>query len=850
MRFKAAARLFVWFLLTAGIFIAVAVISLPHIVEYELAKRIPQYAGPNRIDFNVDKIGLRQATLSDIRINDQFVVGRVDIHYEVMQWSRIYIRKLMVSGVHMDAAVDADGKFRILGLPESENGSSSKPSLDPAVFEYLPDKIRILDSRIRLNAAGKSIFIPFDILADPDRSEKKVELHARVFPFGEQINLLCSFDMQKGISRLLLEAKAFDLAHINTVMKLIRPAAFQPLFTGSADIKIESEDPSAEWNAGISDIGFLPPIDLQLHKIAAGIVIRNKKIAVTTRMNISHPAVSAIPVQGDILIDPASGQPYQLHMQTLPSPNWQISSGPLSALLNRPEFRFDMAADNTAGKGTLTFSAQSAQAEQDDLSVATARISMAADLKVSQTQKGTMATANSRLEFRHVDITRDDIAAGLPVVSASGRLAYDSGAGPSGSLQLTASGGHAQLDQQDLRISGLRFSIPLSYPADRKSPEGSYRIDRITADGQYHFGIGGTIRQTGEKTIAADGVVDVDMLKKVRPEFSGTIDMSTGFAADIDFNLPQVELTGPDIRKAVSQMPADAAVSLMVGAMGSVHIKDNRVASSLALDLSDGSLTLPELKLSAKGINTRIQFNDLLTPETVPGQLLRVDSIEVDKIKINDANVRFSIEDAQYLLLENVKFKWCNGLVSSEALRLPQKDNLYSLILYCDRLELTELLMQMGVFHAQGSGTLNGRIPIVYDDGLISFDNGFLFSTPGSGGKVSVRNTEKLVAGIPMDSPQFSQLDVAREALKDFDYKWAKLTLNTLDDTLFVNMEMDGKPSKVLPFEYRRDLGAFSRVDASHPGSRFQGIKLDVNLNLPFNDVLKFGNTLKSIFNQ
>jgi hypothetical protein len=146
-------------------------------------------------------------------------------------------------------------------------------------------------------------------------------------------------------------------------------------------------------------------------------------------------------------------------------------------------------------------------------------------------------------------------------------------------------------------------------------------------------------------------------------------------------------------------------------------------------------------------------------------------------------------------------------------------------------------------------GTLNGRIPMIYSDGNLSFDNGFLFSTPGSGGKVVIENTDSITAGIPMDSPQFAQLDLAREALRSFDYKWAKLIFNTFEDTLYVNMELDGKPSKVLPFEYRKDLGSFIRVYASSPGSRFQGIKLDVNLKLPFNQVMKFGNKLKSILN-
>ena len=88
-----------------------------------------------------------------------------------------------------------------------------------------------------------------------------------------------------------------------------------------------------------------------------------------------------------------------------------------------------------------------------------------------------------------------------------------------------------------------------------------------------------------------------------------------------------------------------------------------------------------------------------------------------------------------------------------------------------------------------------------------------------------------------------------QEALKDFNYKWAKLKFHTQEDTLFVDMELDGKPSKILPFEYSKESGGFIRVDASSPGSHFQGIKLDVNLKLPFNEVIKSGNKLKSIFN-
>lgn len=322
-----------------------------------------------------------------------------------------------------------------------------------------------------------------------------------------------------------------------------------------------------------------------------------------------------------------------------------------------------------------------------------------------------------------------------------------------------------------------------------------------------------------------------------------------GLFASFNFKTNPVKLDDTDIVKLIGQKIQNAKIDVTVSAKGKAEYLNHQLKTFMGINVRDGNISIPDMNLIATGINTTIDFNDLLVLESVPGQVLTIDLIEINKIRINDARIRFSIEAAGSLLIENIRFNWCNGLISTESIRIPREDNTYSLNLYCDRLELVQLLKQMGAFHAEGTGTLNGRIPVIYSDGNISFDNGFLFSTPGSGGKVVIDNADMITAGIPMDNPQFAQLDLAQEALKDFEYKWAKLEFYTFEDTLYVNMELDGKPSKLLPFEYKKELGGFIRVDASSPGSHFQGIKLDVNLKLPFNDVMKFGNKIKSIFN-
>jgi hypothetical protein len=94
---------------------------------------------------------------------------------------------------------------------------------------------------------------------------------------------------------------------------------------------------------------------------------------------------------------------------------------------------------------------------------------------------------------------------------------------------------------------------------------------------------------------------------------------------------------------------------------------------------------------------------------------------------------------------------------------------------------------------------------------------------------------------------QHTQIDLAREALRHYRYDWARLHFDTSGETLSVKMEFDGKPENPLPFVYRKEAGGFVRVDASSPGSRFQGIRIDVNLDLPFNRFFRMGSDLNQL---
>jgi hypothetical protein len=104
---------------------------------------------------------------------------------------------------------------------------------------------------------------------------------------------------------------------------------------------------------------------------------------------------------------------------------------------------------------------------------------------------------------------------------------------------------------------------------------------------------------------------------------------------------------------------------------------------------------------------------------------------------------------------------------------------------------------------------------------------------------------EKLIEGIPPESMQYSQMDVAAEALKNFDYEWIKINFNNSGENLLLEMQLNGKPALPLPFKYDPQRGGFIRVKGE--SAVFQGIRLNVNTSLPLNRLLKFNNSIKEL---
>ena len=121
----------------------------------------------------------------------------------------------------------------------------------------------------------------------------------------------------------------------------------------------------------------------------------------------------------------------------------------------------------------------------------------------------------------------------------------------------------------------------------------------------------------------------------------------------------------------------------------------------------------------------------------------------------------------------------------------------------------------------------------------MSFDNGFLYSTPGQTGQIQLKGTQALLSGVPPGSPQHTQLDIATEALKDYTYQWAKLNVQSQNDLLLLKLQLDGKPNRLLPFAYDQQLGQFKRITGEGQ-AEFKGISIDLNFKSPLNEIIHY----------
>ena len=396
-----------------------------------------------------------------------------------------------------------------------------------------------------------------------------------------------------------------------------------------------------------------------------------------------------------------------------------------------------------------------------------------------------------------------------------------------------------------ITISSMDVRLPwqLSYP-ERKTT-GRLKISGIKWRNNELGSIEAGVKLNGSEYLL-DGKFTHSLLNGLVTNISGQANIADSeHRASLNLQMAPKAFSSQHLGKFNPSM-INSYINGELGLDGNFRFDTNGIKGHIALEIQNGRFEFPEKKYEINNFNLSLLFPALPDLRSAPAQKFFFDKASIGDLVFKQGKVTWKLESTGSFFIEEGVVNWAGGRIFTNAVRISPDRKKFIVPIFCDRLVLTEILNQFGVVNAEGEGTVSGRIPLFVGEDTIHFEDGFLYSSPGQGGSVKVAALDVLAAGIPKNTPQFSQVDFAAEALKNFQYNWVKLLLNSDGEDLVMQMHMDGKPLQSLPFSYDSQTGLFQRLDDNSQGIS-QPIRLDVNFRLPLNRFIGYSGKIQEI---
>lgn len=736
-----------------------------------------------------------------------------------------------------------------------------------------------LKSSIRMYPRGQLV----EALAHIDLDKKQVSLQAATDNLdllrfadiierveGLNVSGLARFDLKIDLQLAPLTVSAtaarLEVHPLNFRYKNFHYSSQESHSKKQSPFRIDITDAGPQkWKIRLSDLGPVAPLVATASGVEATVQRSANGYAIFGNFNLSlGAATGSFPGFVPLIFDEALDWPLKFSADYTKAGNWhfdlssrkQEQPGSRNASLRYGQTRIatqtpevHLTGDSMAGslKSAYTVRLPNVRIRSDivDISlphfVLKGKTDFDRDSPKNQRSIFDLNLSGAALKMRASEIKLNDLSAGatwqtdqLGVQEITGMVRF-------ANTSLDAANGNLWIRQ----AQGL---LPLKFPAANTEKKGTVTIAALGYQKRKLGAIDAEFLQTASG-VTFSGKLKSPLIPQMAASFSANANFLGIKAPEtrVDFEIFYPE-TGPEIDLG-RLLPAAAGFTFEGKFIkkGNLVFAKDRITAAAESILSNGKILHRENKIAIEEIGMNLIISDLLNLRSAPGQKLRFGRASIGGLNVENGEIVFQIESPRSLLIEKSRFNWCDGKVDAPAIRLRPGVEDYSLILYCDRLDLAKVLEQFGAASVEAEGQLNGQIPLRYQNGQLSFQDGFLFTTPGEAGKIRMTDTEILTAGIPPDTPQYVQMELARKALEDYDYAWARLNLTTEGEDLLLKMQLDGKPGKPLPFIYRTDLGGFAKVEADIGGSTFQGIRLDVNFRLPLNKIMQYKELIQMI---
>lgn len=244
---------------------------------------------------------------------------------------------------------------------------------------------------------------------------------------------------------------------------------------------------------------------------------------------------------------------------------------------------------------------------------------------------------------------------------------------------------------------------------------------------------------------------------------------------------------------------------------------------SFYLSCHNGFFANSDFSMTVSGMELNLSSDQIFSMNTGPSQMFSWKNFKSQGMEFVDGKVFWQWERQQKLFIESLKMGWCGGSLSLLPLRLEEERSDFEFTFFCERVELAQVLKSFQVGEVEGEGELGGKISFAFDNGKWRFEDTYLYSDPAQEGRLLIKEAQLLDQAMGQ-----SQLQLARESLKDYKYKWAKVNFVSENDNLLLRLVMDGKPNGLLPFRFDPKTAQFI-YDKSSPGVNLQGLKLNTN---------------------
>jgi hypothetical protein len=791
--------------------LAAALFILPGLAERELSRRVRALPGLDGSVTEVRRAGLFGADLGNISLGGPpafFECGAVSLDYTPWGLLRGRLSRARIAGARLRLRHDESG-FSLAGAPPAlfsqKNGKEKEKS--PLVIPL--DSLEVSGLVLAKGAGRPEVSLPFlaslVLSKDTGRADLSLQLHP---PSGEA-RVTGSLDLHGGASEAVLRAPEISLAALAALFPETGLAC-----AGTMDLRANTRF-------------FLSPFSLAGFEAEAA---------------LAHATARA----GAAVLSSATGT---LAVRLVQGGGWR-AQGRGIALAAPVSADFDSLEITLAPNGIFAATSQEVSLAFQGGAARAERISLTGTARTAGSGKGNTVLVVAGAEARKLTLAAGGIVAQARQISLEGALeTMASGPAVLTGVFAVGDGGFSHTSAR-VEVSGISGGFPLVWPLRDTGATGALTAQSVAVKGMPLGSAKISIRP-----VEKGGNFSGAFVSTAFPGFAlnakgaWRAEGKNGPELDATIQAPAYNPPGGFPLAQFKALPQGLSAGGTVTAEGGFRLSRAGFSGSAALGIDNGWLDYPASGAFVRDVKGHVRFPALPAPASAPGQTLAFQSAGIGKFAFGKGEIRFHLESGEALFIEEARAEYSGGTLRLDAARIAKGEGGFKSALFCDRLRLAGVLAQTGGMEAEGDGTVSGRVPFEAGKNGLRFGRAFLYSAPGEGGKLRVTGAKALAEALPEGAAQRAQVDFARAALEDYDYDWAKITLEMKGNDLAASLTMNGKPANVLPFMPSQEHGGFVRVRTGEAGARFQGVRFDLNFTLPLDEALRYGKGARGVMN-